>query len=199
MIASLRGRVLSREPSLVVEVGGLGMAVQVSARTAAQVGQRGETVFLHTYLQVREDQFTLYGFSSEAERTFFLQLQEVKGVGPRSALTILSSAPLDELVRAIREGNELYLRKIPGVGPKTAPRLVFDLKDKLPDLPAAARLVTEAATLLEEAQLALVSLGLTQRAAREAVEKVERGGLGVEPRVEDIVKAALQSGGRARE
>ena len=199
MIASLRGRVLSREPSLVVEVGGLGLSVQVSARTAAQVGQRGETVFLHTYLQVREDQFTLFGFSSEAERTFFLQLQGVKGVGPRSGLTMLSSAPLEELVRAIREGNEAYLRKIPGIGPKTAPRLIFDLKDKLPDLPAAARLVTEAATLLEEAQLALVSLGLTQRAAREAVDKVERGGLGAEPRVEDIVKAALQSGSRARE
>jgi Holliday junction resolvasome RuvABC DNA-binding subunit len=79
-----------------------------------------------------------------------------------------------------------------------APRLVLELKDKLPDLPAAAHFVTDASMLLEEAQLALVSLGLSQRAAREAVEKVERGGLGREPRVEDIVKAALQSG-RVRE
>ena len=200
MIASLRGRVLSREPALVVEVGGLGLAVQVSARTAAQVPSPGEGVFLHTHLQVRADGgLVLYGFSSQAERSFFLALNSVDGVGPRLALTILSSSPHEETAQAIRDGDEAYLKRIPGVGSKTSARLVFELKDKLAEIPAAARLTPETSPLFEEAQLALVSLGLTQRAAREAVEKVDRRRLGGALRVEDIVKAALQSGGRARE
>jgi Holliday junction DNA helicase RuvA len=193
LIASVRGKLLAREPALVVEMGGLGLALQVSARTAARLPADGGDVFLHTYLHVREDHLSLYGFATEDERTLFLQLLGVNGVGPRVALTLLSSAPLESLQRALQDGDEAYLVKLPGVGKKTAARLVVELQGKMPARvaePAARR----PAPMFEEAMLALVSLGLTQRAAREAVERVESRGVGPEARVEDVVKAALQAG-----
>jgi Holliday junction DNA helicase RuvA len=196
LIASVRGKVVAREPALVVEMGGIGLALQVSARTAAQLPADGAEVFLHTHLHVREDHLSLYGFASEEERTLFLQLLGVNGVGPRVALMLLSSAPLESLQRALQDGDEAYLVKLPGVGKKTAARLVVELQGKMPVRSpvavAAARL--RPAPLVEEAMLALVSLGLTQRAAREAVERVEARGIGAESRVEDVVKAALQAG-----
>jgi len=196
MIASVRGRVVAREPTLVIEVGGLGMAVHVSARTAAQVPALGDTVALFTYLHVREDALVLYGFVSEVERGLFLQLLGVNGVGPRVALTLLSSAPLEELLRAVHEGDEAYLVRLPGVGKKTAARLVVELQGKMPARGAAAVARDSHGALLEEAILALVSLGLTQRAAQDAVERVRAHGVADGARVEDVVKAALQSGSR---
>jgi Holliday junction DNA helicase RuvA len=197
MIASVRGRVLAREPALVVEVGGVGFAVQVSARTAAQVPSIGESVALFTYLHVREDALQLYGFGSEDERGLFLQLLGVNGVGPRVALTLLSSAPLEELLRAVHDGDESYLVRLPGVGKKTAARMVVELQGKLPVRGAAARAVDARGALFEEAILALVSLGLTQRAAQEAVDRVRSKGVADGARVEEVVKAALQSGAHA--
>ena len=200
MIASIRGNVSAREPVLVIDVGGMGFAVNVSARTAARMPERGEAVSLLTYLHVREDQLALYGFSTARERALFLLLLSVSGIGPRLALQLLSSAPHEEFERAVREGNEAYLVKLPGLGKKTAARLVVELQSKLEaaapsEGPAAARV--DAEPQFEEAVLALASLGLTQRAARDAVERVDRKRLGDAPRVEDIVKAALQSGAKA--
>jgi Holliday junction DNA helicase RuvA len=194
MIASVRGRVISREPELIVEVGGLGLAVHVSARTAAVLPAVGDTVFLHTYLHVREDHLALYGFAAEEERALFLQLLGVNGVGTRVALTLLSSAPHDELLRALQEGDETYLVRLPGVGRKTAARLVVELQGKLPQHRAAT---PPADPRLEEAMLALVSLGLPQRAARDAVERVRSRGIDGTARVEEIVKAALQAPARS--
>lgn len=195
MIASLQGRVAAREPALVVDVGGVGFGVQVSARTAALLPGVGGTVSLFTHLYVREDHLSLYGFASADERALFLLFLEVKGVGPRVALTLLSSAPLDELQRAVQEGDEAYLVRLPGVGKKTAARLVVELQGKLPQrfTEVAARL-DGLGPRLDEAVLALVSLGLTARAAREAVERVSGDARQGEARVEDIVKAALRSG-----
>lgn len=193
MISSLRGVLLAREPVLVVDVGGVGFAVQVSARTAARLPARGETVALHTYLQVREDHLALYGFASEEERALFVQLLGVQGVGPRAALTLLSSAPHEELVRALQDGDEPYLVKLPGVGKKTAARLVLELQGKFGPRGTAPAAQTDD-PLVEEAVLALASLGLTPRAAREAVDKARARGLGPAARVEDLVKAALQAG-----
>lgn len=193
MIASLRGRLLAKDPQVVVDVGSLGLAVQVSARTAAQLPALGEELSLVTYLHVREDHLALYGFASPRERELFLLLLGVNGVGPRVALTVVSSAPLEELERSLREGDEAYLVRLPGVGRKTAARLVLELQGKLEALPVAAAASVEGGASFEEATLALASLGLTPRAAREAVEKVDRRRLGKEPRVEEIVKAALQA------
>jgi Holliday junction DNA helicase RuvA len=194
MIAHLRGTVAAREPVLVLEVGGVGFAVHVSARTAATLPARGGAVTLATYLHVREDQLALYGFATETERALFVQLLAVNGIGPRAALTLLSSAPHEELLRALQDGDEDYLVKLPGVGRKTAARLVLELQGKL-GMPAAS--VASGDARLDEAVLALVSLGLTQRAARDAVDRVRDGGLTPAARVEDVVKAALQAGGRS--
>lgn len=197
MIASVRGRVLAREPALVLEVGGLGLAVQVSARTAAAVPPLGESFALFTYLHVREDALLLYGFGSEDERALFLQFLAVNGVGPRVALTLLSSAPLEELRRAVHEGDESYLVRLPGVGKKTAARMVVELQGKVGWRGAAASSVEGRGALLEEAILALVSLGLTPRAAQDAVDRVRARGVADGARVEDVVKSALQSGSGA--
>jgi holliday junction DNA helicase RuvA len=196
VIASVRGTLIARDPALVIEVGGLGLALHVSARTAAQLPTLGAPVTLHTYLHVREDQLALYGFAAAEERALFLLLLGVNGIGPRVALTLLSSAPHEELLRALQEGDEAYLVRLPGVGKKTAARLVVELQGKLPTRPAAA-LVPSAGPLAEEAMLALVSLGLTQRAAKEAVDAVTGPGETAPTRVEDIVKAALRSGSRS--
>ena len=195
MILSVRGRLLAREPQVVVDVGAVGLGLQVSARTAALLPALGEVLSLVTYLHVREDQLALYGFHNERERALFLLLLGVNGVGPRLALTLLSSAPLEELERALRDGDEAYLVRIPGVGRKTAARLVLELQGKLVAAPPAAAQV-DGGAVFEEAMLALASLGLTPRSAREAVDKVDRRALGAAPRVEDIVKAALQSAHR---
>lgn len=194
MIHSVRGRLRAKEPLVVVDVGAVGFGVHVSARTAAALPHVGEELTLCTYLHVREDQLALYGFQSEGERALFLLLLGVNGIGPRMALTLLSSAPLEELERALRDGDEAYLVRLPGVGRKTAARLVLELQGKLAASPPAASVAGNA--LFEEATLALLSLGLAPRAARDAVDRVDRSALGREPRVEDIVKAALQSASR---
>jgi Holliday junction DNA helicase RuvA len=199
LIASVRGTLTAREPVVIIDVGGVGLAVNVSARTVARLPRRGGEISLLTYLHVREDQLSLYGFSSERERSLFLLLLGVSGIGPRMALQLLSSAPHEDFERAVRDGNEAYLVRLPGLGKKTAARLIVELQSKLealvPTEGAAARV--ESAPQFEEAVLALASLGLTQRSAREAVERVDRKQLGDAPRVEDIVKAALKTGVKA--
>lgn len=196
MIASVRGRLVSREPHVVVEVGSVGLQVHVSARTAAELPAPGDEADLFTYLHVREDQLALYGFSSAAERALFLLLLGVNGIGPRLALTVLSSAPLAELERAVRDGDEAYLVRLPGVGRKTAARLILELQGKMPPPAAAEAARIDHEPVFAEAVLALASLGLTPRAARAAVEKIDRRHLGNTPRVEDVVKAALQAGAK---
>lgn len=196
MISRVRGPLIANDPMPIIEVGGLGLAVQVSARTAAHLPPRGQEVTLVTYLHVREDQLSLYGFATLAERELFLHLLSVSGIGPRVALTLMSSAPLEELERAIVEGDAAYLTRLPGLGKKTAARLIIELQGKVilsSNAPAAARV--ERAPVFEEAVLALTSLGMQPRAAREALEKVDVNKLGDAPRVEDMVKAALKSGG----
>lgn len=195
MIARLRGVLITQDPMPIIEVGGLGLAVQVSARTAAQLPKSGSEVTLVTYLHVREDHLSLYGFSSEQERDMFLNLLSVSGIGPRVALTLLSSAPLDELQRAISVGDDGYLTRLPGLGRKTAARLIVELQGTIVPKPEAA--FVDHAPIFEEAVLALTSLGLQPRAARTAVEKVDLQHLGEQPRVEDLVKAALKSGARS--
>ena len=114
MIARLRGALIAHDPMPIVEVGGVGFAVQVSARTAAQLPATGHEVTLVTYLHVREDHLSLYGFASVQERDMFLHLLSVSGIGPRVALTLLSSAPLEELEVAIAEGDD-KIAKYPAI------------------------------------------------------------------------------------
>ena len=137
----VRGRVVERgADSAVIAVGGIGLRVLVGAATADALPEPGNEAMLYTYLQVREDALILYGFATADERALFNQLLTVNGVGPKVALAALSAAPPDRLRGLIAAGDAASLARIPGIGAKTAQRIVLDLKGKLPApaAPAAA-------------------------------------------------------------
>ncbi len=181
MIASVRGRVGHVGlDHVVVEVGGVGMFVHATPATASGC-RRGENVELATTLVVREDSLTLYGFGAGAERDMFETVQTVSGVGPRLALAMLSVMGPDDLARALSTGDTKALTAIPGIGAKSAQRLVLELRDKVGALhgageaPAAGlrkATATASAAWQEQVTEALVGLGWTARQASEAVDRV---------------------------
>ncbi len=168
MIDSLSGIVQYKEPSLVVIVcGGVGYACRVSLQTAAEAGAVGEETTLMTHLAVREDEISLYGFATRSERTCFLQLLSVSGVGPKAALSILSDLSPDRFALAVAAGDYKAFTKTKGVGPKLAQRIVLELKDKVSKTAAAAGYadavsVQSAGGNMEEAMAALMVLGYGQ-------------------------------------
>jgi Holliday junction DNA helicase RuvA len=170
MIDSLRGRVLSREPGLVViECGGVGYACRVSLQTAAGVPAAGEEAMLYTRLTVREDDIALYGFLTRAERSCYDQLTAVSGVGPKAALAILSDFTPDRFALCVAAGDHKALTKAKGIGAKTAQRIVLELKDKLAKSAEIGSFVPVAAAPAggntEEAMYALLVLGYSQSEA----------------------------------
>lgn len=178
MIASLRGVLALREPgACVIETGGVGYRVHVSAHTAETLPPAGNEVFLQTRQVVREDSLTLFGFADPAELRLFDLLINVSGVGPRLAIQVLGGLRPDALVRAIRDENVGALVAIQGVGRKTAERLVVELRDKLEAVPAGAPAAAKGKGVLpkserfEDAVAALLSLGYTAAQAREAVQR----------------------------
>ena len=139
MIAHLRGKLIEKEPSrLVVETNGVGYEVLVPLTTYTVMPDKGIEVSLDIHTHVREDIIALYGFSSKHERTVFERLISVSGIGPRLAVTILSGGSVEGLVGAIRKGDLARLTAIPGVGKKTAERIVMELRDKLKEFTAEA-------------------------------------------------------------
>lgn len=189
-IARLRGTVLERGPDwLIVDVGGVGFQVHAPAPTLARA-RAGETVTLHTHLVVREDDITLYGFASADEQRLFQSLLAVSGVGPKAALSLLSTMSADELSYAIASGNAAALARAPGVGQKLASRIVLELRGKL---------VAAAPTALpgDESEIvsALMGLGYSQAEALEAVAKAD---LPPEAPVEEKVRLALRYFARTR-
>jgi Holliday junction DNA helicase RuvA len=194
VIASLRGTLVSVDGErAVVEVGGLGLEVLASGRTLGGLTPHvGEVVSLHTYLNVREDALQLFGFREPGERTFFLWLTAVSGVGPKVALAVLSGYPVAELELAVARDDVKKFESIPGIGKKLAQRLVVELKDKVGELPpvgAGAAGETGGPRLTDhfiEARSALQNLGLTIREAEEALR-----GAPEDVPVEELVKFAL--------
>jgi Holliday junction DNA helicase RuvA len=187
MIATLQGRVVSRGADhLVVLVGGLGFKVFAPHSTLEHAGDA--EVFLHTYLVVREDALTLYGFSSTDERSFFETLISISGVGPRIALAILSSLSVDNLRSAVVSERPEILTRVPGIGKKTAQKILFDLKDKLPrgldSAPAAA--FNDVNTDVIDT---LVALGYSIVEAQTAVQALPSD---APDEVEERVRLALQ-------
>lgn len=131
MIASIEGVVLSRQSdSLVIGLGGLGVRVYAPTDVLARL-RPGELVLLHTHLHVREQELTLYGFAGEQELAFFQLLLGVSGIGPKSALSVLSNMPVDALRLAISQEQPGVLARLPGIGKKTAEKIVLELKDKV--------------------------------------------------------------------
>ena len=144
MIASVRGEVLVRRPDhVVLEAGGVGYRLAVSTETLKAVPSRGKQATLHSHLVAREDSLSLYGFASEEERDLFVQLTSVSGIGPKVAVAILSGGPPRELLRAIAAGDAKRFQSAPGVGKRTAERLIVELREKIAGeltegIPAAA-------------------------------------------------------------
>ena len=195
MIASVRGTLkLVDGERAVIEVGGLGLEVLASSRTLSSISPHlGEEVSLHTYLNVREDALQLFGFRDPGERTFFLWLTAVSGVGPKVALAVLSGYPVAELELAAARDDVKKFESIPGIGKKLAQRLVVELKDKVGELPPvstgeAGEPGDSTSSAFLAARSALQNLGLSLREAEEALR-----GAPEDASLEDLVKFALTS------
>jgi|ERR1700733_3931086 len=178
MIAHLRGRLLAKHPNqAVVETGGVGYDVTISIPTFSDLPGLGSEVALHIHTHVREDQIALYGFLRPAEKQLFEKLITVSGIGPKLAITILSGMPADEMVGAIRGNDIARLTRIPGIGKKTAERMVLELRDKLPPAGGAEAPSTQVMNAMEEDVLsALVNLGYQRAAAERALASVAKNG-----------------------
>src|SRR5882724_2543871 len=168
MIAHLRGKLLTKNPNrAIVETGGVGYDVTITVPTFSDLPALGDEVALHVHTHVREDVIALYGFLRSAEKTLFEKLITVSGIGPKLAITILSGMAADEMVNAIRGNDIARLTRIPGIGKKTAERMVLELRDKLTVEKAGEIPATPSLSAVEEDVLsALMNLGY-QRAAAE--------------------------------
>jgi Holliday junction DNA helicase RuvA len=178
MIAHLRGKLISRRPNLViVETGGVGYDVTISVPAFGELPSLGSEVALHIHTHVREDQLALYGFLRHEEKDLFEKLITVSGIGPKLAITILSGMPADDMVNSIRANDLARLTKIPGIGRKTAERMVLELRDKLP--PAGAdqvQVVPSLSATQEDVLSALVNLGYQRSAAEKALVSLKENG-----------------------
>ena len=195
MIGRLQGILLSKQPpQLLVDVQGVGYEVEAPMSTFYQLPATGEKIVLHAHMVVREDAQLLFGFYTETERHMFRSLIRINGVGPKLALTILSGVTAEEFTRCIMESDAKALTSLPGVGKKTAERLIVELRDKIdtdavspsPSMPAG---VTASPTSpVSDAVSALVSLGYKAQEASRMVRNVDSKDM----QTEDIIKAALQ-------
>jgi holliday junction DNA helicase RuvA len=191
MIGSLRGKLIEKRPNLVlIDVGGVGYQVVVPLSTFTSLGALHSESTLLIYTHVREDQLALYGFFTAREKHCFEMLISASGVGPSLALKILSGMSLEELIPAIRKGDLAQLVRIPGVGRKTAERMVVELRDKLAvvDVPQAGKPTTRS-QLESDVASALVNLGYDTRSVDSAIEKA---GVKAPGDFEELLRAALQ-------
>lgn len=178
MIAHLRGKLLAKHPNQVVlETGGVGYEVTISVPTFSDLPANGSEVALHIHTHVREDVIALYGFSRPAEKHLFEKLMTVSGIGAKLAITILSGMAADDMALAIRGNDVARLTKIPGIGKKTAERMVLELRDKLPPSAGPSNAALPTLTALEEDVLsALLNLGYQRPAAEKALVGAMRNG-----------------------
>ncbi len=174
MIAHLRGQLLSKSPNAaVVDCGGVGYDVAISVQCYTRLPDEGTTIALHVNTQVREDAIALFGFLDRDEKRLFEKLITISGVGPKLAITLLSGIEAAALATAIRSADHALLVRIPGVGKKTAERIVLELKDKLEGLAMAPVADTAGFAIgpaVEDVLSAMVNLGYTRPAAQKAVE-----------------------------
>ena len=197
MIAYLEGKLVEKNPTLLIlEVNGVGYAVNIPVSTYGSLVETGQMVKILTYQHVREDELKLYGFSTKPEKELFELLIAVNGVGPRMALSILSCISVQEFQRSVLQEDLDVLTAISGVGKKKAQRLIVELKEKLGkvDLGERKDLREEEATLtpaVDEAALALISLGYTKVDARKALDKVTDQAKEALP-VEELIKRVLK-------
>ncbi len=173
MIAFLRGKILYKKPTeLVLDVNGVGYKIYISLQTYEKLTETGTEFSIQTYLNVREDALQLYGFATEQEHELFVQLISVNGIGPKVAMSILSATKAEEFVQYVITSNLRVLTTLPGIGKKTAERLIVELKDKLAKLnlgSTSASVTSQLNQDQEDAISALVMLGFTRSAAEKSV------------------------------
>ena len=180
MIAHIRGHIFGKTPSsVIIECGGVGYELAISVATYTELGEPGSTAALYVHTHVREDALQLFGFHDPTEKRLFEKLLTISGIGPKLAIVVLSGISVDRLVTAIRSGDHGTLTKIPGIGKKTAERVVLELKDKLDDLQGGARSTTQPAApslpaVAEDVLSALVNLGYPRPVALKAIENASR-------------------------
>lgn len=195
MIGRIRGTLAHKQPPLIlVEVGGVGYEIQVPMTTLFQLPELGEPVSLHTHFVVREDAQLLYGFFEERDRILFRKLIKVNGVGPKLALTILSGMDANSFVRCIQRDDMSSLTALPGVGRKTAERLLVEMRDKLKDWLAQAQdtgaVVQPITDIVSDAEGALIALGYKPQEASRMVTAVNDASIG---NSEELIRLALKS------
>jgi len=193
MIGSLIGLIKDKKPSLVLlEVNGVGYEVHIPLSTSFQLPNNGESTFILTHLLIRDDQHTLYGFATEEERKLFRTLIKISGVGAKMALTILSGINVNGFVQSVINEDVDTLVHLPGIGKKTAERLIVEMKDKIQDVTDSSVLPGSSASdnnMILEARNALVNLGYKSSEARKILDKIDTTGL----EVEELLRQALKS------
>jgi Holliday junction DNA helicase RuvA len=198
MIGFLRGVLVAKKPpGLLIDVHGVGYEVEAPMSTFYGLPELGGEVTLHTHLAIREDAHNLFGFISESERALFRTLIKVNGVGAKLALGILSGLTAEEFHRCIEHQDTALLVRLPGVGKKTAERLIIELRDRLPDfatvaLPGVTTLPLPAASPVDDATAALIALGFRPQDAAGLVRKIAADG----KTSEEIIRLALQASTR---
>ena len=196
MIAFLRGRLFSKTPNrAIVECAGVGYDATISVATFTSLPAEGAEARLHIYTHVREDQIALFGFAETNEKRMFEKLLTISGIGPKLAITVLSGISAERLVGAIRSGDHATLTKIPGIGKKTAERVVLELKDKLDDMVGSvpetgAR--PSLGTVADDVLSALVILGYPRPIAQKAVETAAKD-TAVASDFEQLFRAAMSA------
>ena len=196
MIGFLRGKLVYKAPPfLILDVQGVGYELEAPMTTFYDLPALNEDIKLHTHLVIREDAHSLFGFSTHADRALFRTLIKVSGVGPKLALTILSGQSAEEFHRCIHDNDTVALVRLPGVGKKTAERLVIEMRDRLPDLAESTSFninggstISAASNPKQEAVSALCSLGYKPLDASKMVQNINAEGKSCE----DIIRLALQ-------
>ncbi|MGB0914693.1 MAG: Holliday junction branch migration protein RuvA [Crocinitomicaceae bacterium] len=189
MIAQLNGRLIEKNPTeLIIDCGGVGYEVKISLNTFSAIGSN-ESVRIYTKLVVREDAQILYGFAETVEREMFNHLVSVSGIGPNTAMIMLSSLVPEEIAAAIQSEDVKTIQSVKGIGAKTAQRVIIDLKDKMLKMAFSTENIFNSNNTNQfDALTALVSLGFDKKSAEKAIDKISTG----EESVEQLIKEALK-------
>lgn len=189
MIVQLNGRLIEKNPTdLIIDCGGVGYGVKISLNTFSSLGS-DENIRVYTEMIVREDAQLLYGFATEVEREMFRHLISVSGIGPNTAMIMLSSLVPEEIAHAIQTEDVKTIQGVKGIGAKTAQRVIVDLKDKMLKMEfSSENIFVQSNTNRFDALTALVSLGFDKKSAEKAIEKTSTGDESVEQMIKDALK-----------
>ncbi|MCX7874975.1 MAG: Holliday junction branch migration protein RuvA [Melioribacteraceae bacterium] len=190
MIGFIKGKVINKKPTkILIDVNGVGYLLNISINTFEKINEQ-EEISLYTHLHVREDQLELFGFYTEAEKEMFELLISVSGIGPKSAQGILSGIQIDDLKEALKTSNISRLISIPGIGRKTAERLMIELRDKVDNI-SVEKSSLVSGNIRNDAVAALVNLGYNQKVS----ERIVRAILDIKPNstIEDLIREALNN------